>query len=115
CALLSHLVPRVESLHDDGELVRREALVPVHLVDRATTDARVALDDLVAREEALLRADRPAPRDHLRVRATPVEEEETEVREWVAERRHLPVEDGDDLAGVVGRDSRGVGAALAAA
>ena len=44
---------------------------------------------------------------------TPVEEEQPEVGERVAERRHLPVEHRDDLARVVGRHHRVVEAVVA--
>src|SRR4051812_23644248 len=48
---LAHPVSRVDAFDDDGKLVGREALVPVHLVDGSAAHPCVALDDLIARQE----------------------------------------------------------------
>src|SRR3954453_2071667 len=49
---LAHLIPGVDALDDDGELVAGEHLVPVEFIDRTTARIGIAVDDLVARQES---------------------------------------------------------------
>ena len=92
-----------DALADDGELEEREGLVPVGVGDVEAGRARVALDHLGARREALGRGHRrddPRRGQHVGVALlAPEREQRPEVGQRVAERAHLPVEDGHDAAG----------------
>jgi hypothetical protein len=110
---LAHAVPGRDPLDDDGELVEREDDVEVEVVDVAPGLLRVQLDDLVPAREPGLLVDRLPGGDDLRLGLAPVEKEKPDVGERVAERRHLPIEDRGDAAGVVGRQHRVVEAVVA--
>ena len=98
---LAHAVPGVDALDDDRELVaartRRRSRGRRR---RARSRSAYELDDLVVVEEAGVFADRLDRCAMIwRLGLAPVEEEEPDVGERVAERRHLPVEDGHDPPG----------------
>ena len=95
-----------DALADDGELEEREGLIPGGIGDVEAGRPRVALDHLGARGEALgrgHRGDDPRGGQHVVVaRLAPEREQRPEVGQRVAERAHLPVQDGDDAAGTGG-------------
>src|SRR6266508_1716603 len=101
----------VDAFEDRGELVRREAEVEAEPRQVAVAAGRVAGDDLLLAEEARSRArvgHGSAPQD---VAEPVVDQHQPEVGERVAERGHLPVEDGRRL--VVGVDQHVVQAVVA--
>ena len=98
----------IASLYDGEHLVEVElAHVASRLASRSARRPRRAVRKPASGD------DRRADVAGLRVVAAPVEEEEAEVGERVAERRHLPVEHRDDAAGIVGREHRVVEAVVA--
>src|SRR4051812_23731862 len=86
----------VVALHEDDRLPQRERPVPAHLADRPPGALLVARDELVARGEALAARDRVELELAQRrvVAGDPQRQEIAHVGQRVADRRHLPVEDG---------------------
>src|ERR1700754_14911 len=91
--------PLEVALHEDDRLPQRERLVPADVAHRAAAALLVAGDELGARRPALVagHAGQLELAD-LRVVALDVERAEVaKVGERVADRRHLPVQDGGDV------------------
>src|SRR4051812_36845694 len=93
-ALALEVAP-VDRLAEDRRLPQGERLVPGEVRDVALRVLRVALSQLVAGREARLRRDRAEQQRVVRhAGLRPARDEVAEVGERVADRRHLPVEDG---------------------
>jgi len=102
-------VPREEHLAQPGHLVGRERAVEPLVGELASRRRLVPSDQLRAARVPLPRGERRHQLGHRRVRialVVPEQEQPAEIGERVAERRQLPVEDGDDRRGVRGRTSR---------
>ena len=90
----------VDPLEDHGELVRRERAVPAEVGDADAGPLGVDLDELVEGRVARGGVDgarHRAGESARQARDVPVQGEDPEVDERVAERRHLPVEDRRDV------------------
>src|SRR3954469_11764692 len=98
----------VVALHEDDRLPQRERPVPLHVAHRAPGLLLVTRDQLRADREALGARD-AAELEHPQRRVVAVDPElaqVAEVRQRVADRRHLPVEDGDEPGGRPAREHR---------
>src|SRR5688500_13293242 len=82
----------VDALDDDGELEVAEGDVQAEAGDVGAGAGAVAVDELVGGEEPAHRGDGAGDRVVLDVEALPVDVEQAEVRERVAEGGHLPVQ-----------------------
>src|SRR3954468_22016115 len=88
----------VVALHEHDRLPQRERAVPAHVAHRAPAALLVAGDELVARQEALLARHRRQLEHAQRgvVAVDPQRQQVADVGQRIADRAHLPVEDGDE-------------------
>src|SRR6188768_2604398 len=94
----------VDCLAEDGRLPERERLEPAERPDPAPDSFLVARDELRLRRKALERRDRRDPeRARAAARLRVCRQEVAEVGAGIADRAHLPVEDGLDAVGPLPR------------
>src|SRR6516164_11672210 len=99
-----NVIAVVNLLYDDGDLEARKDYVEDHIRNIAARGLSVALDQLVPRQAAGIVGRSPA--QFLQVvrvvRLHPISQSSSQVAERVAERAHLPIQDANDFAEVVG-------------
>ena len=88
----------VRALHDDRDLPSRHGRVPVDCAHIASRPFRVAPQQVGAMREALQICHAAGTRtaEQLVARVQPEVEEPADVGQRITERRHLPVDDGDE-------------------
>src|SRR2546430_16896367 len=90
---LAAYVATVDRLAEDGRFPERQCLEPRERLDVAAASARISLDELRARREAVQRGDGRRPERILSAARFAVGRNEVpDVGAWVADRAHLPVE-----------------------
>src|SRR5215472_410935 len=99
-----NVVAVVNLLYDDGDLEARKDYVEDHIRNIAARGLRVALYQLVPRQAAGIVSWPPAQFLQIVrvVRLHPISQSSSQVAERVAERAHLPIQDANDFAEVVG-------------